>query len=153
MKLVLFNKNNPFDVFIDKEDFERVSKYKWRVSTNGYVVLAKKGTLYLHRFILKAKIGSIVDHINLNKLDNRKQNLRFVNKKYNETNKLKTKIKTSSKYKGVHFENYTQKYRAAVKCNGKIYRLGRFNNEIDAAKAYNKKALELFGKFVRLNNV
>ncbi len=57
------------------------------------------------------------------------------------------------KFIGVHFENYTQKYRAEIKCNGEKYRLGRFKTENEAAIAYNKKAIELYGTNANLNNI
>ena len=67
-------------------------------------------------------------------------------------NKFKSKNK-SSKYKGVSLRKNTKKYRACIHINKKRYDLGSFNNEDDAARAYNIKAKELFGEFAYLNEV
>jgi hypothetical protein len=58
---------------------------------------------------------------------------------------------TSTKYYGVHFENFSQKFRAEIKHEGIKYRLGRFKEEADAVNAYNKKAIELYGSGANLN--
>lgn len=101
----------------------------------------------LHRFILNYNGKNFIDHINGNKLDNRKSNLRIVTPKQNSMNKSSAK-NSSSKYIGVYYEN--NKWRARINVNGKNMHLGCFENEIDAAKARDvatKKHFCEYGKY------
>ena len=91
-----------------------------------------------------------IDHINGNGLDYRKCNLRVCTHQQNLQNQRIQK--GVSKFKGVCWHKASQKWMAKIKHNYKTIYLGVFNNEIDAAKSYNKKAKELFGEFARLNN-
>jgi len=100
----------------------------------------------------------IVDHINGDKLDNRRENLRIVNSKQSSYNKAKPKTANpSSPYKGVSKKVCKNKagehvfYCASVVKDSKRYGLGSFKNEEDAARAYNEKAQELFGEYAYLN--
>lgn len=99
----------------------------------------------------------MVDHINHDTLDNRRQNLRVVTRRQNQANMRKCSKATSSKYKGVSWDKSRNKWMAALgpKVEGKTRRihLGRFDREEDAALAYNKGASALFGVFAKLNKV
>lgn len=126
---------------IDTEDISKVKPYLWRLGKNGYVasfkiIDGKTQHFLMHRHILGLD-GSypFIDHINDNKLDNRKHNLRLCTNKQNVSRKKKM-FGFTSPYKGV--------------CWNK--RIGTFESIIEAAQAYNKKASELFGDFSRLNN-
>lgn len=131
---------------IDLEDVEKVSEHKWR---NGkYISNPKVG--YLHRFVTGLKEEH--DHINLNRLDNRKCNLRICSHIENTRNRNKTYLNTSG-YKGVCFKRRESKYEAYININGKYKTLGYFVNAIDAAKAYNEAAKEFFGEFALLNDI
>lgn len=133
---------------IDNEDFEKVSKFKWNYATVGYATNKK---FYLHHLIIgKPKKGFVVDHINQNKLDNRKCNLRFVTHSQNHANQIKQKNNTSG-FRGVSWNK--GKWEVRIKYFGKTLHFGMFNNKIDAAKRYNIKAHELFGEFALLNKV
>jgi hypothetical protein len=140
------------DIIVDKEDEYLLSLYNW--CNDGYnYFTARDGEkiLRLHRLIMKAKDGQILDHINRNKLDCRKENLRFCNKSQNGANSGKKRRKTSSKYKGVCWHKKANAWVANIVVNyGQIY-LGLFQNEIDAAIAYNNAALKHFGEFAHLN--
>jgi hypothetical protein len=116
----------------------------------GYDSRLSKSPLYLHRLIVGALPGETVDHINGNSLDNRKENLRLATSSQNAMNAHK-RAGTKSKYKGVSFNQNL--WRSGIYLNGKRIDLGYFKNEIDAARAYDQKALELFGEFARPNNV
>jgi hypothetical protein len=156
--------HNKFAI-VDDECFEYLNQFKWqcRVSRGGgeyatrSVRIGKKVTrVSMHRVIMGIdgldyrKIQ--VDHINNNTLDNRKENLRLVTPSQNQMNKKKANIKNStSKYKGVSKKN--NKWIAKIKKNGKIYHLGSFHNEDEAADVYNRKANELFGEYALLNNL
>lgn len=93
-----------------------------------------------------------IDHINNNPLDNRKFNLRIVTPLQNNMNKISNKNSTS-KYIGVSFDKIRNKWRANIKFGGKQIHLGRFNNEIDAAKARDIATKEHFSKYGNLNLV
>jgi len=148
---------------VDAEDYDRLNKYKWCLSRSprtNYAVRSIKGkrvkgkrakrkTILMHRFILNAPRGLVVDHINHNGLDNRKKNIRLCTRKQNNRNK-RPQGKTS-RYKGVYFNKPRKKFVARICINGKTTHIGVFTDQIDAAKAYDKKAKELFGEFAYLN--
>ena len=146
--------NNKGITFIDDEDYKKVSKYKWGLSGKGYVsksikIGEKWHSLYLHRFLLNTL--NEIDHIDRNPLNNQKENLRIVTRSQNNMNKCKQKGKWSSSFKRV--SKVKNNWTARTCLNEKFYCLGTFENEIDAAIAYNKKALELFGEYAYLNGV
>lgn len=105
----------------------------------------------MHREIIHIPEHLVCDHINRNGLDNRKANLRPATVSQNLCNRTKTKAKTRSKYKGLEWDKTQRKWRARIQLNGRKIHLGSFANEIDAAKAYDKKARDLFGQFACLN--
>jgi hypothetical protein len=120
----------------------------WNINKGGYINNTKFGLM--HRIVMKAKDGEIVDHINNNRDDNRSCNLRIASFGLNAHNKTKSK-NASSKYFGVSFYKREKKWNAEITCKGIKYRLGVFKDEIDAAKAYNKKAIELYKENANLN--
>ncbi|MDD5189420.1 MAG: AP2 domain-containing protein [Dehalococcoidales bacterium] len=141
-------------VFIDEEDLNKVEGYRWIIQYNQNTEIryvrasVNKKAIYLHRLILNAKKGIQVDHINGNGLDNRKINLRVCTKAENLRNRKISKINKSG-YKGVYW--YRKKWRAEIKYNGEKYYIGTFANLIEAAKAYDAKAIKLHGEFARIN--
>ncbi len=161
MKLIkLYSKKYPgLFTQVDDEDYEWLNKYRWNVSchkrldgTKRYYVLTKfsKKMYYMHRLIfLNYKQ---VDHKDHNTLNNQRLNLRKSNHSLNAMNKRK-KSNTNSKYKCVCWFKSNKKWIASIKINQKSIYLGSFINEVDAAKAYDKKAKELFGKYAKLNFV
>lgn len=158
--LIESKKYGNFEVLIDTEDWGRVKQYRWIVECRKQSILyvksqKKKKTIYLHRFILGINDKLIqVDHRYHNGLDNRKENLRKCNNSENQRNKriLKNKNHTSI-YKGVFYSFTSKKYFAKIQYENKMYHLGSFKYEINAAKAYNEKAKELFGEFAYLNKI
>lgn len=138
---------------IDREDLDRVMGFRWYDRPDGYAygVIVYRWVL-LHRFILNAEDGSVIDHKNRDTLDCRKENLRFCSFSQNSMNSRK-RIGGSSRFKGVHFESQTRKWRAEVTVNYKTIKLGRFSSEEEAAIAYNSAALDLHGEFARINEI
>jgi len=147
--------------FIDGEDFEKVKNYKWCISKGWndddfYVVTnlkTKPRGLILHRYLMDCPKNMIVDHINHNTLDNRKENMRVCTKAQNGMNQKKQKRKTFSKYKGVVFYkkgNYTC-FHAQIMIGQKHKSLGYHKTEELAAIAYNVGAVKYFGEFALLN--
>lgn len=143
---------------VDDEDFKEVSKHKWYASKTTYGPfrairgMTKTGkNIYMHRQIMNVPANLLVDHRNHNTLDNQKTNLRVCTRSQNGMNAKKCKNPTASKYKGVYWDKGTGKWRTAICKAGKIFRLGRFSSEVVAAKAYDRKAVELFGEFAYLN--
>jgi hypothetical protein len=106
----------------------------------------------MHREVIRLPGHLVVDHINHNGLDNRKANLRPATRAQNNYNRLAIKRKgATSKYKGVAWKKDKNKWRARLHFNGKLMFLGYFDNQIDAAKAYDKAAKECYGPFACLN--
>ena len=103
----------------------------------------------MHREIMHAPKGMVVDHIDGNSLNNRRSNLRLCTVSQNHQNRRRTY--GSSKYKGAWWDKRRNKWVAAITFKGKYIYLGFFDNEIDAGKAYDRKAAELFGEFAYLN--
>jgi HNH endonuclease len=141
---------------VDDEDYERLIKLNWYVTlncNNWYAVIRRfNKPLYLHRYLLSPGKNLVVDHINMNTLDNQKCNLRIVTQGYNIQNKPKLKTNTSG-YKGVQIRNDrpSSKYRAKIDFNGKQIYIGSYPTLIEAAKAYDIEALKLYGANANLN--
>ncbi|MGA1567624.1 MAG: AP2 domain-containing protein [Methylophilaceae bacterium] len=110
----------------------------------------KKTTkLLLHRTILNPSKEKIIDHIDHNGLNNRRENLRICTVTQNAANQRKRK--GSSNFKGVYWNKRDQVWRAGIGYKGKDLHLGHFKDELEAAKAYDKAAKDLWGEFANLN--
>lgn len=110
---------------LDADDYERFAHMKWYLSDSGYAVSnGSNGGLRLHRLIMDCPFDKVVDHLNGNKLDNRKQNLRICSQKENMGNLHKAKGYSYDKSKGNWIVRYKSRY------------CGRYNNEEDAKRAY-----------------
>ncbi len=144
-------------ILIDDADFEFLNDFKWSLKIDKdnrcYAHRKDKGKeIKLHRFILNCPTNYCVDHIDGNGLNNQRDNLRICTYGQNSRNSFKYNFGlTSSKYKGVTWDKQKLKWRAQISFEGKHTTLGRYKIEIEAAKAYDKKAKELFGEFARLN--
>lgn len=150
-----------YTVLIDEADLELVSKHTWHVRPHPrtgklYAAASVRGaTTQMHRLISGTPRGLDVDHENTNSLDNRRANLRPATRSQNNANRVKHSSHggrpTSSRFKGVHWDAEKRRWRAALRVDGKLKRLGRFDDEIDAARAYDRAALAQWGEFARIN--
>lgn len=162
MKIPLKGKyGNGKYVIVDDEDFSKVKDINWNLTKLGYPLKTtfetgkshnerSAFTVYLHRLIIDCPKGMVVDHINQNKLDNRKENLRIATHGQNHLNQGLQKNNTSG-FKGV--TKMKELWEARIKFNQKTIHIGKFEDKKEAALAYNKKALELFGSFALLNKI
>jgi hypothetical protein len=136
--------------YVDAADYEWLSQWKWRFQGGYAVRWTKNGIVYMHREIMKPPPGMVVDHKSRNKLDNTRENLRNATRRENQRNTGK-RHGTSSRFKGVGYCKARDKYQAHIQCKGRLHCLGFFIEETDAARAYDRAAVELFGEFARLN--
>lgn len=144
---------------VDDEDYDWLMQWKWCAAkqNNGdfYAIRRtsrkpiKRKTIYMHRQILNVNPKMLTDHCNHCGLDNRKLNIRSCTNSQNRQNQIP--VVGTSKFKGVYWNKNAKKWCTNIYRNYKRYHLGYFENEIDAAKVYDKKAKELFGVFAYLN--
>jgi len=140
---------------VDDEDFERVNQYTWCANSVGsnFYAYRKSGnkTILMHRFIMNVTDPNIiVDHKYHDTLDNRKLGLRLCTKTENNRNKSPHK-NSSSQYLGVSWDKARNKWLACIYVNSKYMYLGRYENEKDAAIAYDSASLKHFKEFANLN--
>jgi len=144
---------------VDPQDFYRFNSFDWFADGKGDCFYAVRflisetespKIIRLHREIMNAPADLLVDHRNNDGLDNRRSNLRLATHPENMQNRRKLK-NTSSQYIGVDFDKESGKWRARIKVNGKRIYLGRFDSEIEAARAYDAAAKKYYGKYARLN--
>ena len=117
--------------------------------------LKKKKTLLVQRLVATAFLDNpnnkpLVAHINEDKYDNRKENLRWATRREIGMNKLCHK-NTSSIYKGVNWKKSAKKFRSRIRMEQRDIHLGYFNDEKEAARKYNEAAIFYYGEFARLN--
>lgn len=152
---IIIHMSNNRIAYIDKADFEKAKPYTWSVNSNGYAVATlNHKRVYLHRVITNIPEGKEIDHINHNRLDNRSNNLRICSQFENGKNVGKHNCRqATSIYKGVYLHTQCKKYCAQIRCGNKRYSLGLYDNEKDAARAYNEAAIRLHGDYACLNSI
>ncbi|MBN1786980.1 MAG: HNH endonuclease [Sedimentisphaerales bacterium] len=142
---------------VDVEDYQNLSKYNWQLSVTDsqkYYAICLDNRLikHMHRVIMNAEKGQIVDHIDRNGLNNTKRNLRFATLSQNSCNRVRP-AGGSSKYRGVNHckDKKDKEWRANICLEGKKIHLGYFEDEETAGRAYDEAAKELHGEFACLN--
>ena len=150
-------------IIIDTEDWDKVKEYTWGITDYGNnnnqpysrTKVGGNKNLSLHHLIAgKPTKGMVVDHVkHASTLDNRKSNLRVVSYSQNAQNRIRNRNKESSQYKGVYWRKDTSKWRAMIMHKGRLAHIGHYACEHEAALAYNKKALKLWGEYALLNEV
>lgn len=135
-------------VFLDLEDIELVKPHKWYLTNNGYIATRINGIshIYLHRFLLNPPEDLVVDHIDRNPLNNRKENLRICTQQNNNQNSSIPK-RNSSGERGVYWNQEINKWCSQINTNGKTYVLGYFDDIKEASLIRKHAELELFGEF------
>jgi hypothetical protein len=139
---------------IDDQDYDKfVKDYSFCLNTFGYVIYSsRKDGLHgklLSRVIMGDPDGKMIDHKNVNPLDNRRENLRVCTTQQNQCNKNKQSNNTSG-FKGVSFHKRDQKFQAHIKINGKKKHLGYFVTAEAAHDAYKRAAIQHNGEFARV---
>ena len=135
-------------VLIDEEDYERLSARRWCMSGRYAASRIDGRLIYMHRFLMNASAGMAVDHINGNRLDNRKANLRFATQRQNTRNQTP---RNQAGYKGVYFRKDTGKWQAKIMVDYKSINLGCFGTPEEGARVYDAAARLHFGEFARTN--
>jgi hypothetical protein len=142
---------------VDDEMFEYLNQWSWYCQKSGYAARSyrKDGGFKhdrMHRVIINAAKGDIVDHINGDKLDNRKENLRLATPSQNNYNRGLASNSTSG-FKGVTWNKKTNKWIARIYVDRKGIHLGSFEYKVDAALAYNEAAFKYHGEFANYNQI
>lgn len=150
---ILTNKN--VKVYLDEKHWQKINRNKWYIDKNGYVYSRiNYKNQRIHRFIVEniekkeLSKNQVIDHINHNRLDNRIENLRIVSSSENNHNRKKRE-NTSSKYIGISLEK--NRWRAKIIFQKQKIEIGSFETEKEAALAYNRKAIELYGDKAKVN--
>lgn len=148
--------NRGFSTVFDDEDWPLLRDYEWYVQERGKQVYVRArdifgDTVYMHRIVLGIHGELEVDHIDGDTLNNRRVNLRVATVSQNRMNRKKFEGNYSSPYKGVSFKR--GRWRAQITVDKKVMHIGTFDSEIDAARAYNDKAIQLHGEFAKLNEL
>lgn len=146
---------------VDDEDYDFLMQWKWNYDFRGYARRLeylrvdgknpKRTLVLMHRVINKTPAGMDTDHIDGNRLNNQRHNLRSATRAENLMNQKKPRGK--GKFKGVYWFKRCNVWRVQITHNGIQMHIGTFplDQEKEAALCYNKKATELFGEFARLN--
>ena len=152
MKEILLTKGQV--AFVDDEDFDLLNQWKWQArfnkGSNSYYAsryIGGRGNrkyVAMHRVVMNAADTEIVDHIHHNTLDNRKSELRIVNKSLNGIN-------TTASNKGIYWDKQASKFKAQMKCAGKVIDLGFFDTveeAINKRDEYSKKLFESYANYI-----
>ncbi|MBU1260306.1 MAG: HNH endonuclease [Planctomycetes bacterium] len=140
---------------VSLEDYERLNRHKWHTLTSHRTFYAMRTenykTIYMHNEVIPPQADKVIDHIDRNGLNNSRSNLRLASRSQNCYNRKK-KAGVRSKYKGVSYvKDRKKKWRVCVTHNGKRIYLGYFDNQFDAAKAYDNAAKKYHKNFAVLN--
>lgn len=149
-------------VMVDDEDFDRLNEKRWyaikgkhtcyaAASCGGYSENKRGIRILMHRIILNTPNGMYTDHKDGNGLNNQRSNLRVATRSQNNAHHVRASAKKASKFFGVSLQRKTGKWEVKIQVNKRREWLGTYAQEIDAAKAYDKSALESFKEFAQLN--
>lgn len=144
---------------VDAIDFDWLNQWRWHFR-DGYAARTQVFTrvngkqpsekIWMHRLINKTPKGMETDHINRDRLDNRRENLRAVTKRQNAMNR-NMRVDNKSGYIGVCWDKDRNKWVASLSTNDKTIHLGRYEDIVEAAKAYDQAAEKHYGEYAHLN--
>jgi len=146
------------EILVDADKYDYLNQFNWHV-TGNYASRGGKhpkvnngnwATIYMHRELMGFPKGLAIDHCNRKHLDNRIENLRICTPSQNQANNPKQSNNTSG-FRGVQFCKERKKFRVKLNKNRKTHYGGQYSCLIEAAKAYNRLAIEHFGEFACLN--
>lgn len=150
--------NRGYVALVDDEDYQTLSRQRWCVDIRRRTAYARPtdgSNAYMHRALLPDVRR--IDHVDGNGLNNQKHNLRFASASGNGANQSKrlsvAGVLVSSRFKGVDWDASRDKWRAQIMVDYRNHFLGRFDQEEDAARAYDKASVELFGEFAQTNGL
>lgn len=148
MKYIKLTNENK--VLIDDIDFDFINQYKWRLGSRGYAIRSNgKKVIMMHRLINGTSKGLETDHINRNKLDNRRSNLRSVTSSQNHMNKGIPKNNKTG-FKGIYWSEKRNKWTCYIRINRKTINLGMFLTKIEAIEKRKEAEKKYFGEFGNL---
>jgi hypothetical protein len=137
--------------YVDAADYEWLSQYTWYSYAGGYAARVENNKIiYMHREIMKAPKGMVVDHIDGNRANNCRFNLRVCTRTENLRNNAKRRD-ASCRFKGVGYDEERGKYFAKCAHQGERPWLGYFDSDVEAARAYDYRAVQCYGPYARLN--
>jgi len=151
-ELIINSKGIDFICLFDSEDQELINCFKWSLHNKGYAVTTINGkSILMHRLVMGVldKPDIEVDHKFHKKLDNRKGKLRTCSHCENRRNARKLKPTAHSQYKGIY--NDLGLWHVQIMQDSKVKNLGRYSNEITAAKVYDNRAIEIFKDYAFVN--
>ena len=139
---------------VDDDDFDWLNQWKWYClrgyAVREYTVNGQKRYIRMHKEILRPPVGMYSDHIDGDKANNQRQNLRVCTTAENMCNRGKQSNNTSG-YKGVSWIEQTRKWRAQIWVNNKRIHLGVFSSPHDAATVYDVAAVKYHGEYAKTN--
>lgn len=156
MKIIYTKKGE--EILVDDCDFEELNRFRWSLDKDGYAIRdiklerGKYKRTTMHRFIMNTPTGHDTDHINHNRIDNRKENLRVCTRSENLQN-MSIKKSNTSGTTGVYWDIKNNKWRAQIQLLGKLKTFGRYKNLDDAIKARKDAEEKYFGEFAYKANV
>lgn len=154
-EIILYDKNSEEScrAIIDIEDKHLIFNKKWCINTSGYVITGSTSPfIYLHRLIMDAQEGDYIDHLEGNKLDNRKSKLKICTNQENSQNKTKVPSDNTSGVLGVHFDKSRNKWKVEIGINGKNKYIGRFSLLEDAIIARKEAEKKYFKNISYVTN-
>jgi hypothetical protein len=137
--------------YVDAADYEWLSQWNWHTASGGYAARSVRGgQIFMHREITRAPKGKVVDHADGNKANNCRFNLRVCTRRENQGN-MQKQHGAYSRFKGVSYSKERGKLFAQCDFGGNHRWLGSFDDELEAARAYDRAAVEACGEFARVN--
>lgn len=141
---------------VDDYDFDQLSIYRWWSNNYGYAMReecsrGEKKTILMHRYIMGVQKGTLLDHKNGLRHDNRRSNLRVAAFSQNMCN-TKLRSDSTSGYKGVCWDKAKTKWMSHIVFQGRQYFLGYYSTPEEAAYVYDQVALQVHGQFARIND-